>query len=506
MKRPVVLVILDGWGYREEAIHNAILEANTPNFDRLWKENPHTLIEASGEFVGLPDGQMGNSEIGHTTIGAGKTIDTDLVRIAKAIRTDTFIQAPAFQKLFAHIKEHNSTLHIHGMASPGGVHSHQDHLFAFLRAVKETGITKVAIHAVTDGRDLPPRSGAGYLKELEAVLAEVGIGHIATVGGRYYAMDRDTNWHRVAKAEAALFEASGKTTHTEKPSEVLESLYQQEEIDELLEPRIFLDSQGKAYPVEEHDGIFLFNFRSDRMRQFSKKLTERQEAMDLCIVSMTEYDPTLTTIDIAFPPIQIETTLATEVSKAGLTQAHIAETEKFPHVTYFLNGRRETPHEGEEHILLDSRKDVVTHDQAPEMRAEGIADAAVAQLHKGTDFVLINFANPDMVGHTGKKEAIITAVEVVDRELQKVVDAALEAGGVLVITADHGNAEVNVDLVTGETHTAHTINPVPVIMVGMGPVDLQTGSLADLAPTVLSLLGIEKPGSMTGESLIKSTH
>jgi 2,3-bisphosphoglycerate-independent phosphoglycerate mutase len=496
---PVTLIILDGWGYREEVVHNAVAEANTPNFDKLWKENPHTLLEASGEYVGLPEGQMGNSEIGHTTIGAGKVIATDLVRINKAAREGEFATNPVFQQLFSHVKEHGSTLHIQGLISPGGIHSHSEHLYAFLRAAKDAGVEKVAIHAFTDGRDTPPRSAALYLKELEAVLEEVGIGHVATVSGRFYAMDRDNNWHRLEKAEAAFFKAEG-TTRSGKASAAVEAAYATEGLDEHLEPMVILDTNGNKYPIAKNDAIFLFNFRSDRVRMLSRKLIERTTDLNVLLASMTEYDPSLNLL-VAFPPITIETTLGAEVSKAGLTQAHIAETEKFPHATYFLNGGKQDPHEGEEHVLLESRKDVDTHDKAPKMRAEAIADAAVERLRKSVDFIFINFANPDMVGHTGNKKAIVEALEEVDMQLGKVVEEALRHQGIVLITADHGNAEVNVDPQSGEVHTAHTINPVPFILVGK-EVELKTGTLADIAPTALELLGITPHETMTGTSLI----
>ena len=500
MKKPVVLIILDGWGYREELDHNAVAAAQTPNFDRLWQEFPHSLLQASGEYVGLPDGQMGNSEIGHTTIGAGKIIDTDLVRIAKAIKNGEFATNPAFVKLFEHVKSQNSTLHVKGLVSAGGVHSHSDHLKAFLQAAKEAGITKLAIHAFTDGRDTAPQSAATYLKELEATIDDIGIGHIATASGRFYAMDRDNNWDRLQKFETALHECQGSACHSRKPSEVITELYEQGVLDEHLEPLVFLDDQGNGYPLQPNDGVFIFNFRADRSRMLTKKLLEKVTEFNLHLVTMTEYGSEYK-CDVAFPTIAIETTLATEVSRAGLKQAHIAETEKFPHATYFLNGGREEPHDGEEHILLNSRKDVSTHDQAPKMRAEGIADAAIDAINRGVEFIFINFANPDMVGHTANVPAIVEALEEVDLQLGRVVEALEKAGGVAFITADHGNAETNVDLVTGEKHTSHTINPVPAIIT-----DTQykfiNGTLADIAPTILKLLDLPQPATMTGTVLI----
>jgi 2,3-bisphosphoglycerate-independent phosphoglycerate mutase len=498
--KPVALIVLDGWGYSQDPTNNAVAAAQTPCFDALWKEHPHALLEASGLAVGLPEGQVGNSEIGHTTIGAGTIIDTDLVRIIKAVKDGSFAANPAFQGLFSHVAQYGSTLHVVGLLSPGGVHSHSEHLYAFLRAARAEGVDKLAIHAITDGRDTPPRSAAQYLRELEKVITEVGIGHIATVSGRFYAMDRDQNWHRLAKAEEALYGGDAPIHHKRSASEVVEELYKQEKLDEHLEPIVFLDEEGSRYHIEENDAVFIFNYRPDRSRMLSKRLHERAVQENIMVVTMTEYDATVP-IATAFSPRKITTTLAAEISAAGLTQAHIAETEKFPHATYFLNGGKQEPHTGEEHVMLASRKDVDTHDKAPEMRAEAIADAAVQRIEQGVDFLFINFANPDMVGHTGNVPAIITAVETTDRQLCRVVEAIRARDGVLLVTADHGNAELNIDSGTGEVHTAHTLNMVPLIGVGLGA-SLQDGSLADLAPTSLALLGVPQPGAMTGKNLI----
>jgi 2,3-bisphosphoglycerate-independent phosphoglycerate mutase len=496
----VVLIVLDGWGYREDSEHNAIAQARTPFFDSLWKKYPHTLLEASGLAVGLPEGQMGNSEIGHTTIGAGKVIDTDLVRIGKAIETGEYAKNSAFVSLFDHVKKHSSTLHVQGLLSDGGVHSHYQHLFAFLNAAKAAGIKRVAVHAFTDGRDTAPQSAAHYLKDLEKVLAEVGIGFIATVSGRFYAMDRDNNWDRLAKVEQALFECKGNLC-TLKPSEYVENLYKEGKLDEHLEPIVCLDANGKGCAVEDNDAVFFFNFRADRARMISTKVLERQMKNNVCFATLTEYSTEFKCL-VAFPPAKIETTLAAEISKAGLTQAHIAETEKFPHATYFLNGGKEKPHEGEVHVMLSSRKDVQTHDLAPKMQAAGIADKAIEQINAGTDFIFINFANPDMVGHTANIPAIIEAVEEVDLQLKRVAEALSAQGGIAFITADHGNAEVNVDPVTGEKHTAHTINPVPAVITDTSLILRDGGGLADIAPTILKLMDIDQPASMTGKSIV----
>ncbi len=499
--KQVVLIVLDGWGYREDPTHNAIAQAKLPHFDSLWKKYSHTLLEASGLAVGLPEGQMGNSEIGHTTIGAGKIIDTDLVRIAKAIKDNQFISNPAFNTLFDHVKKYDSVLHVKGLIGTGGVHAHSEHLHAFLKAAKEAGIKKIAIHAFTDGRDTPPQSAAGYLEELENVIEDLGIGFIASSSGRFYAMDRDNNWDRLKKVEEVIFEGKGKTIQSKTPSHIVRALYKENKVDEHLEPIMFLDENGKGYTVGKNDGVFFFNFRSDRAKMLSKKIKEHVEKNNVCFVTLTEYDKDFNA-HVAFPQIPIETTLAAEVAAHGMTQAHIAETEKFPHATYFLNGGKKDPHSGEAHILLDSRKDVPTHDLAPKMRAEAIANKAIEEINKGTHFIFINFANPDMVGHTANVPAIIEALEEVDTQLGRVVTALSKHDGIAFVTADHGNAEVNVDLITGERHTAHTINPVPAILTHSEVVFKNKGGLADIAPTILKLLNIKQPKSMTGQSLV----
>lgn len=500
--KQAVLIVLDGWGWREDTKNNAVAAAKTPNFDHFWQKYPHALLEASGEAVGLPAGQMGNSEIGHTTIGAGTVIDTDLVRIAKIIAAKQFITNPAFRRLFAHVTKHDATLHVCGLLGDGGVHAHASHLFAFIQAAKETGIKKIALHLFTDGRDTPPQSAAQYLEDVEKILTTLGVGRIATVSGRFFAMDRDNNWDRVAKAEDAIFSAKGKEEHG-LPSKVIRALYAAGKIDEHLEPMVF---DGGA-PLCPHDGVFFFNFRADRARQLSRRISEKQNESDVYFVTMTEYDSVLKA-DVAFPKHIIETTLAAEISRAGLSQAHIAETEKFPHATYFLNGGKEAPHQGEVHILLPSRKDVPTHDLAPRMQAQAIADKAIEQIRAGTNFIFINFANPDMVGHTANVPAIIEAVEEVDTQLGRVISALAERDGVAFVTADHGNAELNADLITGEKHTSHTTNPVPAFVTVpqvsfRGASTALVGGLADIAPTILALLGIPQPASMTGKNLLQ---
>lgn len=498
-KKQIALIVLDGWGYRPDSKDNAIAEARTPFFDALWNEYPHTTLKASEEEVGLPHGQIGNSEVGHMTIGAGRVIDTDLVRITKSMQKGEFLSNPAMKLVFDHVKKHNSTLHLMGLLSPGGIHSHEMHLHGILRAAKDAGLTNVAIHAFTDGRDVAPQSADKSLKAIEVLCAELGIGAIATVTGRLYAMDRDKNWDRIEKAKQAVFHGKGKEHKGNVPSEIIKALHKEGIQDEYLEPLIFLDEKGKSNELKENDGVMFWNFRPDRARQMSKLIEEAATEKNICFVTLTEYDPNLKA-HVAFAPNKIDTTIAAEVSRAGLTQVHVAETEKYPHATYFLNGGREEPHKGEEHILIESRKDVLTHDLAPEMRAREIADAAISRINNDVDFIFINFANADMVGHTANKPAIVTAVETIDHELGRVIAALKARGGVAFITADHGNAEVNIDQETGERHTAHTLSVVPAILTEKGRA-MHEGSLSDIAPTILSLMNLPVPSAMTGRKL-----
>ncbi|MEX0931749.1 MAG: 2,3-bisphosphoglycerate-independent phosphoglycerate mutase [Candidatus Paceibacterota bacterium] len=492
--RQVALIILDGWGYREDVKDNAIKSAHTPVMDRLWETYPHSLLMAGEEHVGLPKGQVGNSEIGHTTIGAGTVIDSDLVRISKAADTGAFNENKAFVDLFAHVKKHNSTLHVLGLIGTGGVHAHSTHLEEFLRSAHASGLTDIAVHAFTDGRDSAPHDAEKHIAELEHMLSELGIGYIASVSGRFFSMDRDNNWDRLETFEKKALFCEGDVCHL-PPTKELQRQYSEGKSDEHIEPFIV-----KKAPLKKHDGVFVFNFRADRVRMLTKRLTDLKSSLDLNVVTLTEYQKGLD-VTVAFPELGIETTLALQVSEAGLSQVHLAETEKFPHATYFLNGGREEPHDGEEHVVLPSRKDVKTHDLAPEMRAEGIADEAIKRIEQGVDFIFINFANTDMVGHTANVPAIITATQTVDRELGRVLESLSKKGGVAFVTADHGNAEINIDQKTGEKHTAHTLSPVPAIVTDTAYV-LRDGSLKDIAPTILTLLGLPVPNAMTGISLV----
>ncbi len=497
-KKQVVLIVLDGWGYREDKKNNAIAEAKKPTYDRIWNEYPHSLLKASGRAVGLPEGQIGNSEVGHTIIGAGTVVFTDLIRISDSIKKGEFSKISAIKNLFIHVKKNKSSLHVMGLFGPGGVHSHADHLYGFLKAAKIAGIKQVYIHAFTDGRDLPPESASKYLGELENFIKKNGIGNISTMTGRYFAMDRDNNWDRLEKAEKMLFEGKGNIS-VKKASEEAKDFYQKKVTDEYFEPTLFADENGEIHTIQKNDGVFFLNFRADRARMMAKTILEKK--MNLFFTTMTQYDENLKT-EVAFKPIKIYTTLAKEISKAHLLQAHIAETEKFAHATYFLNGGEQNPYKGERHILLNSRKDIPTHDLAPEMKAVEITDAVLKEMKKGTDFIFVNYANPDMVGHTGNRVAAIKAIETVDHELGRIIEVA-EANDIsVVITADHGNAEVNIDQKSGERHTAHTINPVPLIVTNK-EIKIKNGELSGVASLVLYLLNLKVPKSMNGKSLLK---
>lgn len=495
-KTPAALIVLDGWGLADDTLHNAIAAADTPVFDRLWREYPHARFGASGTSVGLPKGQMGNSEIGHMSIGAGAPIDTDLVRINKAIEAGSFGSNDAFRNLFAHTKEHGSTLHVFGLVSPGGIHSHQDHLHALVRAAVSAGVPHVLVHAFLDGRDTPPTSGAKYLAELEMTLKEWDNVRIASISGRYFAMDRDTNWERTDRTMAAIFDGMSENAIHGSPSEALAALYATGALDEHIEPTVCLDDTGNAHTVADRDALLCFNFRADRARQLAARTATHLTAPKRTFVTMTEYDPTIPAT-VAFPPFRPTVTLAGVISAMGLTQVHVAETEKYAHATYFLNGGREAPHQGEEHVLIESRKDIRTHDEAPEMRAKEIADAAIAQIENGTDFLFVNIANADMVGHTANVPALMRALKAADTALGRIVEAIETRGGIVLVTADHGNAEQNHDPTTDGPHTAHTTNLVPAILTDTA-YTLSDGALPDVAPTLLSVMGLPVPPQMTG--------
>ncbi|MDS3861639.1 2,3-bisphosphoglycerate-independent phosphoglycerate mutase [Thermosynechococcaceae cyanobacterium BACA0444] len=508
---PVVLVILDGWGYREESAGNAVALAKTPVMDSLWAAYPHTLVHTSGKAVGLPRGQMGNSEVGHLNIGAGRTVPQELVRISDAAEDGTLHQNPALVKLCQALKSRQRKLHLIGLCSEGGVHSHLDHLYALVEMAQQQGITEVCIHAITDGRDTPPMEAKEVLKTLEECLKEIGLGKVVTVSGRYYAMDRDRRWDRVELAYRVM--VSNDEINSLAPWEVAAAAYQSEISDEFIQPvRI------AAGAVEPGDGVIFFNFRPDRARQLTQAFIDpnfqgfaREQIEPLEFVTLTQYDSNLT-CDVAFPPQNLSKILGEVISAAGLSQLRVAETEKYAHVTYFFNGGIEDPFPGEDRVLIPSPM-VPTYDRAPAMSAAAVTEAVVAGIEKGIySLIVVNYANPDMVGHTGQIPATIQALETVDRFLGQVIDSTLRMGGTLLITADHGNAEYMQDE-NGNPWTAHTTNPVPLILVegekrqipGHGT-DVQlreAGCLADLAPTILAILKLDQPPEMTGKSLIE---
>jgi 2,3-bisphosphoglycerate-independent phosphoglycerate mutase len=507
---PVVLCILDGWGYRHDDDHNAIRAANTPVMDALWHAYPHTLIEASGADVGLPDDQMGNSEVGHLTIGAGRVIRQELVRISQAVRDGSLNNNPELNALADRLLESGRTLHLIGLCSDGGVHSHLNHLGGLLRWAASRGLTEVCIHVITDGRDTPTQSAPGYLRTIEAQISEAGVGRISTICGRYWSMDRDNRWDRTEKAYRLLCEACEPVDAS--PQEVVEASYAEGITDEFLEP-----TRLASGCIEPGDGVVCFNFRPDRVRQLVRALVvpsfsefERELIADVAMVTFTQYEAGLP-VSVAFPPESLDGLLGQVVSEAGLRQYRTAETEKYPHVTYFMNGGIEQPYPGEDRHLVPSPR-VATYDQAPAMSAEQLTDSCIAAINKGLyALVVINYANPDMVGHTGEMKATMEAISTVDSSVGRLLEATNRMGGTLLVTADHGNAEL-MEGPDGRPWTAHTTNPVPVILVegeqrklpGHGnAVELRSGGgLADIAPTVLDILGLPQPSRMTGQSLV----
>ena len=503
--KPVVLCILDGWGLREGRENNAPVLADTPNFDRIMGTCPHATLTTHGPDVGLPTGQMGNSEVGHTNIGAGRVVAMDLGAIGLAIEDGSFAQTPALIEFIAALKASGGTAHLAGLASPGGVHSHQDHIVAAAKAIAGAGVP-VAIHAITDGRDVPPTSAAGQLADLARALPAGAA--IVTVTGRYYAMDRDNRWERIEKAYRTIVDGAGERRSDTDASQTAEAYYQDDLTDEFLPATVLGDYGG----MSEGDGLFFINFRADRAREILRAIGEpdfaefavsRRPALAarLGMVDYSEaHNAYMTTM---FPKQDIVNTIGEWVSKKGLRQFRLAETEKYPHVTFFLNGGRETVFEGEDRVMPPSPK-VATYDLQPEMSAPEVTDRFVGAIEAGYDLIVVNYANPDMVGHTGDLRAAIRACEAVDQGLGQALAALETAGGAMIVTADHGNCETMVDPKTGGPHTAHTTNPVPVVLVG-GPdgATLSEGRLADLAPTLLDLMGLDLPPEMTGESLIR---
>jgi len=512
--RPVMLVILDGWGWREDVADNAVRQANTPCFDALWARGPRAFLRTSGRDVGLPEGQMGNSEVGHLNIGAGRVVMQDLVRIDAAVEEGSIATLPAFTALVEKARAAGGRLHLMGLLSPGGVHSHQDHAVALAKAATAAGLD-VLVHAWTDGRDTPPNAAPEYLARFEAALPAGA--RIATVCGRYFAMDRDNRWERVARAWEAMVYGAGplprgagfsSAVRATSATEAIATAYANDVTDEFIPATVIGDYRG----MEHYDALLCFNFRADRVRQILAALLDpafegfrRPSEVDFSAAAgLTEYSAALNCFLLTlFPPQSMADVLGEVVGKAGLAQLRMAETEKYPHVTYFLNGGEETPYPGEDRIMVPSPK-VATYDLQPEMSAPDLTQKAVAAINSGTyDLIVLNFANADMVGHTGSLPAAIRACEAVDAGLARIAAAIDAAGGRLLVTADHGNAELMRDPATGGPHTAHTTNPVPVLLHGAPPgATLADGRLADLAPTLLALLRLPQPAAMTGRSLL----
>ncbi len=508
---PLLLVILDGWGYSPTFEGNAVAQASLPNFRNLERTYPHTLLQAAGETVGLPAGQMGNSEVGHLNIGAGRVVYQELTRITKAIADKELASNAVLREAMSRVKTSGKALHFMGLVSDGGVHSHQDHLYALLEMAKDLGVERIYVHAFLDGRDVLPRSAKKYLGKLEEKLQELGVGQIASVGGRYYAMDRDKRWERLEKGYRALVYGQG-----EKAAGALAAVdksYEQDVNDEFILPTVIVNSQGlPVATVEDGDSVIFFNFRADRAREITRALVdeefpgfERPQRPRVHYVCLTEYDITIDA-PVAFPPQNLKNTLGEVLGKAGLKQLHLAETEKYAHVTFFFNGGVEEPNLGEERILVPSPK-VASYDLQPEMSAPELTRKLTAVLRANSfDVIIFNYANPDMVGHTGVFAATVEALEVVDKYLGEVTAVIKEVGGTLLVTADHGNAESMIDLTTGLPLTAHTTNPVPFIVVDERFQNYslrEGGALCDIAPTMLDLLQISQPLEMTGTTLLK---
>ena len=508
-KKQYILMILDGVGLSDEEKGNAFKQAKTPNLDKYISKYPNSHIATSGLAVGLPDGQMGNSEVGHTNIGAGRIVYQELTRITKEIEEGNFFKNEELLKAISHAKENNSALHLMGLLSDGGVHSHNSHLYALLKLAKENNIEKVYIHAFLDGRDTPPTSATEYLKELEEKIKEIGVGKIATITGRYYAMDRDSRWEREALAYDAM--TSGIGNKFKNVQKAVENSYEAEEFDEFVKPIVIVDEENKPLgKVESGDSVIFFNFRPDRARQITRIFTDKEfkefetkKIDNLCFVTMTKYDETLKNVLVAYKPQSLKNTFGEYISNLGLKQLRIAETEKYAHVTFFFNGGREEVYNGEERILVASPK-VATYDLKPEMSAYEVTENLVKVIDEEKyDVIVVNFANGDMVGHTGNIEKAIEAVEAVDNCVGKIISKLQEKNGEAIITADHGNCEYMLDLKTGEAITSHSTFDVPIIVISDRVKNIHPGKLCDLAPTMCHLMGIEKPVEMTGESVVE---
>ena len=508
-KKPTVLMILDGYGLNPRTDHNAVALANKPVMDRLMKECPFVPGQASGHYVGLPEGQMGNSEVGHLNMGAGRIVYQDLTRISKEIKDGDFFRNEVLLRAMENVKKNNSSLHMYGLLSDGGVHSHNTHVYALLEMAKREGIKNVFVHCFLDGRDTPPQSGVEYVQALQDKMDELGVGKIGVVSGRYYAMDRDNRWDRVEKAYRAL--TLGEGVPAACGVDAVKDSYANGVTDEFVIPAVSMEDGKPVCTIKDGDSIIFFNFRPDRAREITRCFCmdefdkfDRGPRKQVFYCCFTDYDVTIPNKEIAFPKIQITNTFGEFLAAHNMTQARIAETEKYAHVTFFFNGGVEEPNPGEDRILVKSPK-VATYDLQPEMSAPEVCDRFVEAIKSGKyDVIITNFANPDMVGHTGVEPAAIKAIEVVDQCVGRVVDALLEVGGQMFITADHGNAEQLVDYETGAPHTAHTTNPVPFILVNYDPeytLD-EGGALCDIIPTMIEMMGMEQPKEMTGRSLL----
>ena len=508
-KKPTVLMILDGYGLNDRHEGNAIYEAKTPVMDKLMTEYPFVKGNASGLAVGLPDGQMGNSEVGHLNMGAGRIVYQDLTKITKAIQDGDFFENKALLAACENVKNNGSALHLFGLVSDGGVHSHNSHIYGLLELAKRQGIEKVYVHCFLDGRDTPPASGKEYVEELEAKMKEIGVGKVASVMGRYYAMDRDNRWDRVEKAYRAL--VCGEGEQAVSGPEGIKASYDKDTTDEFVLPTVVVEDGKPVATIKNDDSVIFFNFRPDRAREITRTFCddafdgfERGDRVKTTFVCFTEYDVTIENKLVAFVKEEITNTFGEYLAAHGLKQARIAETEKYAHVTFFFNGGVEEPNEGEDRILVKSPK-VATYDLKPEMSAYEVCDKLTTAIKSDKyDVIIINFANPDMVGHTGVQEAAIKAVEAVDECVGKAVEALKEVNGQMFICADHGNAEQLIDYETGEPFTAHTTNPVPFILVNADPAYKlrEGGCLADIAPTLIELMGMQQPADMTGKSLL----
>ncbi len=510
MKKPTVLMILDGFGLNPNPEGNAVTLANTPVIDRLMREYPFVQGGASGLDVGLPDGQMGNSEVGHMNMGAGRIVYQDLTRITKSIEDGDFFENPALVAAMDNCKEKDSDLHLWGLLSDGGVHSHNTHLYGLLEMAKRHGLTKVYVHAFMDGRDTPPTSGKEYVEQLQAKMVEIGVGKIASLSGRYYAMDRDKNWDREEKAYDSL--VYGKGILAKDPVAALTESYENGVTDEFILPTVIVDEEEKPLSlVKTNDSVIFFDFRPDRAREITRIFCDPEFAeferpfLPLTYVCFTNYDETIPNTRIAFEDLEIKNTFGQFLAQRGLKQLRLAETEKYAHVTFFFNGGVEEPNEGEDRILVPSPKDVPTYDLKPQMSAPEVGRNLVEAIRSGKyDVIIINFANPDMVGHTGVLQAAIQAIETIDGLVGNAVEAIREVGGQMFLCADHGNAEKMIDYETGEPHTAHTTNPVPFILINADPAYRlrEGGRLADIVPTLIEMMGLTQPEEMTGQSLL----